>query len=383
MPYWRLSGFYFFYFASLGALVPYWGLYLKSSGFSAHDIGIFMAIIMGTKIVSPNIWGWIADHLGHRMLIVRVGCLLAAITFAGVFLSDNFWWLLMVMVAFSFFWNAALPQFEATTFNYLGSYTHRYSSIRLWGSIGLIIAVAAIGSVLDLQGAGILPFVLIVLFAGIWLSSLLVPEQAAEHLPVEHGSLGQLLKRPQVLALLVVCFLMQMSHGPYYTFYTIYLQEHSYSSWLIGQLWSLGVIAEVGLFLLMHYLVPRFGLRNLLLVSLLLAALRWVMIGYFVDTLWILIIAQIFHAASFGVYHASAIELIHRYFTGPHQGKGQALYSSLSFGAGGAMGSLYSGLIWDSMGAAIAFAIASLVALLAFIISWIWIHPETARHSTN
>ena len=381
MPYWRLSGFYFFYFASLGALVPYWGLYLKSSGFSAHDIGIFMAIIMGTKIVSPNIWGWIADHLGHRMLIVRVGCLLAAISFAGVFLSDNFWWLLMVMMAFSFFWNAALPQFEATTFNYLGNYTHRYSSIRLWGSIGFIIAVAAIGSVLDMQGAGILPFVLVVLFAGIWLSSLLVPEQAAKHLPVEHGSLGQLLKRPQVLALLVVCFLMQMSHGPYYTFYTIYLEEHAYSSWLIGQLWSLGVVAEVVLFLLMHYLVPRFGLRNLLLVSLLLTVFRWLMIGYFVDTLWVLIIAQTLHAASFGIYHASAIELIHRYFTGPHQGKGQALYSSLSFGAGGAMGSLYSGLIWDSMGAAIAYAIASLVALLAFIISWIWIHPETAKHS--
>ena len=379
MPYWRLSGFYFFYFASLGALVPYWGLYLKSSGFSAHDIGVFMAIIMGTKIVSPNIWGWIADHLGHRMLIVRVGSLLAAITFAGVFLSNNYWWLLMVMVAFSFFWNAALPQFEATTFNHLGSFTHRYSSIRLWGSIGFIIAVAAIGSVLDVQGAGILPFVLVVLFTGIWLTSLLVPEQAAQHLPVEHSSLGQLLKRPQVLALLVVCFLMQMSHGPYYTFYTIYLEEHAYSSWLIGQLWSLGVIAEVALFLLMHYLVPRFGLRNLLLVSLLLAALRWVMIGYFVDTLWVLVIAQTLHAASFGIYHASAIELIHRYFTGPHQGKGQALYSSLSFGAGGAMGSLYSGLIWDSMGATIAYAIASAVALLAFIISWIWIRPEGAR----
>jgi PPP family 3-phenylpropionic acid transporter len=379
MPYWRLSGFYLFYFASLGALVPYWGLYLKSTGFSAHDIGIFMAIIMGTKIVSPNIWGWIADHLGHRMLIVRVGCLLAAIAFAGVFLSNNFWWLLMVMVAFSFFWNAALPQFEATTFNYLGKSTHRYSSIRLWGSIGFIIAVAAIGSVLDVQGAGILPFVLIVLFAGIWLSSLLVPEQAAQHLPVEHGPLGQLLKRPKVFALLVVCFLMQMSHGPYYTFYTIYLEEHEYSSWLIGQLWSLGVIAEVVLFLLMHYLVPRFGLRKLLLVSLLLAALRWLMIGYFVDVLWLLIIAQTLHAASFGIYHASAIELIHRYFTGPHQGKGQALYSSLSFGAGGAMGSLYSGLIWDSMGATIAFTIACLIALLALIISWIWIHPETAR----
>ena len=376
MPYWRLSSFYFFYFASLGALVPYWGLYLKSTGFSAHDIGIFMAIIMGTKIVSPNIWGWIADHLGHRMLIVRLGCLLAAVTFSGVFISNNYWWLLAVMVAFSFFWNAALPQFEATTFNYLGNYTHRYSSIRLWGSIGFIIAVAGIGSVLGLQGAGILPFVLIALFAGIWLTSLLVSEQAAHHLPVEHVALSKLLKNPQVLALLVVCFLMQLSHGPYYTFYTIYLEEHQYSSWLIGQLWSLGVIAEVALFLLMPMLVPRLGLRRLLMLSLLLAALRWLMIGFYVDTLWVLIIAQLFHAASFGIYHASAIELIHRYFTGHHQGKGQALYSSLSFGAGGAVGSLYSGLMWDTAGPTAAFLVASSVALLALLISWVWIFPE-------
>ncbi|WP_455207637.1 MFS transporter [Kaarinaea lacus] len=382
MPYWRLSSFYFFYFASLGALVPYWGLYLKSTGFTANDIGIFMAIIMGTKIVSPNIWGWIADHLGHRMLIVRVGCLLAAISFGGVLISSNYWWLLMVMVAFSFFWNAALPQFEATTFNYLGNFTHRYSSIRLWGSIGFIIAVAGIGLVLDVQGAGILPFVLLALFAGIWLASLLVQEQASQHIPVDHVSLSKLLKRPQVLALLVVCFLMQMSHGPYYTFYTIYLEEHRYSSWLIGQLWSLGVIAEVVLFLMMHFLVPRFGLRKLLLVSLLLAALRWLIIGYYVNTLWMLIIAQVLHAASFGIYHASAIELIHRYFTGRHQGKGQALYSSLSFGAGGAAGSLYSGLMWDSVGATAAFVLASLVAVLAFIISWIWIYPDVRATST-
>ncbi|HEY5602627.1 MAG TPA: MFS transporter [Gammaproteobacteria bacterium] len=376
MPYWRLSSFYFFYFASVGALVPYWGWYLKSTGFSAHDIGIFMAIIMGTKIISPNIWGWIADHLGQRMLIVRAGSLLAALTFAGVLVSHNYWWLLLVMVLFSFFWNAALPQFEANTFNYLGNYTHRYSSIRLWGSIGFIIAVASIGSVLDLQGAGILPVVLLVLFAGIGLTSLLVPEQAAKHFPSEHVALGKLLKNPQVFALLVVCFLMQVSHGPYYTFYTIYLVEHGYSSWLTGQLWSLGVIAEVVLFLLMPVLVQRIGLRKLLLLSLVLAAFRWLMIGFYVDSLWLLIVAQLLHAATFGVYHASAIELIHRYFTGRHQGKGQALYSSLSFGAGGAVGSLYSGMIWDSTGATVAFMIAGATALIAFIISWIWIFPE-------
>jgi len=53
--YWRLSGFYFFYFASLGALVPYWGLYLRTLGFNVVEIGELIAIIMATKIVAPNI----------------------------------------------------------------------------------------------------------------------------------------------------------------------------------------------------------------------------------------------------------------------------------------------------------------------------------------
>jgi len=381
MPYWRLSGFYFFYYASLGALVPYWGLYLKSLEFSSKDIGLFMAVIMGTKIVSPNIWGWIADHTGKSMMIVRLGCLLAAITFAGVFIGSDYWWLIGIMVLFSFFWNAVLPQFEATTFNYLGKSSHRYSSIRLWGSIGFILTVAVLGPLLGALGAHVLPVVLVMIFFSIWLSSLLVPEQPSQHLATENVALYSIIRRPAVFVLLVVCFLMQMSHGPYYTFYTIHMEDQGYSRGLIGQLWALGVIAEVAIFLLMHRLVPKFGLRTLLLVSLLLAALRWFVLAYYIHSVELMVFAQLLHAASFGVYHACAIQLIHHYFAGRNQGKGQALYSSVSFGAGGAVGSLYSGAIWESMGPSFTYLVAVIIALLAFCLSWIWVRPENDRPS--
>ncbi len=375
MPYWRLSGFYLFYFALIGALIPYWSLYLKDLGFSAQDIGILMAVMLATKIVSPNVWGWIADHTGKRMLIVRVGCLLAAVAFSGVFLGDSYWWLVLVMLVFSFFWNATLPQFEVTTFNYLGKQSHRYSSIRLWGSVGFIVTVIVLGPVLDLQGVAILPVILMMLFVGMWLSSLLVPEKASQHLLLTHEPLLKVLRRPEVLALLVVCFLLQASHGPYYTFYTIYMEDHGYSRSLIGQLWALGVVAEVGVFLLMHRWVPRFGLRNLLLASLGLTALRWMLIGQFPELIAVMVFAQVLHAASFGIYHAVAIQLVHRYFTGRNQGRGQALYSSISFGAGGAVGSFVSGLGWDTIGPANVYWVAASLALLAFFVTAVWIRP--------
>ncbi len=370
IPYWRLSGFYLFYFASLGALIPYWGAYLRARGFSELAIGELVAIIMATKIVAPNVWGWIADHSGKRMLIVRLASLLAVVCFAGMFIDGGYWWIALVMTAFSFFWNASLPQFEATTMNHLGDHTHRYSTIRLWGSIGFIVSVAGLGALFDYVDIRHLPLALIALFAGIWLSSLLVPESAAGHLPLDHEPLKRVLAKRKVWMLLLACFLLQASHGPYYTFYTIYLEDQGYSRGLIGQLWALGVGAEIVLFLLMHRLLPRTGPRRLLLSALALTSVRWWMIAQFPHQLGLLITAQLLHAASFGIVHAVAIHLIHRYFVGRHQGRGQALYSSLSFGAGGAFGSLYSGILWTSAGPFWAYMSASILALCAFAVAW-------------
>ena len=370
MPYWRLSGFYFFYFASLGALAPYWGLYLKSLGFTAAAIGSMMAVIMATKIISPNIWGWVADHTGKRMAIVRLGGLLSAIVFAGVFISQEYWWLLGVMLVFSFFWNATLPQFEAMTFTHLGEQTHRYSSVRLWGSIGFIVAVWLIGQQLDGEKIAYLPLILMGMFVTIWLSSLIVPEEAVGHLKLTHEPLRAVLKRPEVLGLLLICFLMQLGHGPYYTFYSIYMQDNGYSLSFIGFLWALGVIAEVLIFMSMHKLVPQFGLKKLLIASLLISASRWIIVALFPTSMPLMVLAQLFHAASFGLFHAVAIQLIHQYFVGQHQGKGQALYSSVSFGAGGALGSLYAGYTWESLGTTTTFLIAAFVSLFASYIAY-------------
>ena len=367
--YWRLSGFYLCYFATLGALVPYWSLYLKDLGFNVAEIGELVAILMATKLVAPNVWGWIADHTGRRMAIIRLASLLSLILFAGVFMGSSYLWLAMVMSGFSFFWNAALPQFEAVTLSHLGAATHRYSSIRLWGSIGFILTVAGLGLVFDRAGVALLPSILLALFAAIWLSSLTVPEHASPASPPPQTPLRQVLGRPDVLALLVVCFLMQLSHGPYYTFFTLYLEDYGYSRSSIGLLWALGVVAEIGVFVVMHRWLPRYGARSLLLASLVLTTLRWLLIAGFADTLAVLLFAQVLHAASFGVFHAVAIHLVHQLFVGRNQGRGQALYSSLSFGAGGAVGSLAAGYIWTGMGAQWTYVFAACASALAWVIA--------------
>jgi PPP family 3-phenylpropionic acid transporter len=372
-PYWRLSGFYCAYFASLGALLPFWGLYLQDLGHDAAAIGELMALLLATKIIAPNLWAWLADRHGQRVRVVRWASFAALLCFGGVFFGDGYGWLALVMVAFSFFWNASLPQFEALTLAHLARDPHRYGLVRVWGSVGFILCVVGLGALFEQTDRSWLPWAVVALFVLVWGVSLSVPDARAPASTAAWVPLRRVLARPAVAALFLTCLLMQASHGPYYAFFSIHLDRAGYGQQLIGALWALGVIAEIGIFLVAGPLLRRFTPRTLLLTSLLLTALRWLLVGGLVEQLAWLLGAQLLHAASFGIYHAAAIQLVHRYFPAPHQGRGQALYSSLSFGAGGALGSLLGGYAWVALGAGATFVLASGLALAGALVSWRWL----------
>ena len=372
-PYWRLSGFYFFYFASLGVFVPYWGLYLQWQGFSAQEIGELTAIFLGARIIAPNLWASLADFHGQRMRIVRVTSIIGTIAFSAILLDNSYIWIAVVMLVFSIFWNATLPQFEANTLQHLGENSHHYSKIRLWGSIGFIFTVTALGIVFEKISIDLMPIALIITMTGISIMSLSVPESSDHNLTHKQLPLRDILKQPAIIAFFTVCFLVILSHGPYYTFYSIYLEQNGYSRTLIGQLWALGVIAEVIVFIFMHRFIPRYGLRLILILSLLLSTLRWLLIGLFPNMITVLLFAQLLHAASFGTFHAAAIAWVHQHFVGKNQARGQALYSSIGFGAGGVLGSLTSGYLWDNPGPTFTFILAGISTLLATYIAFKWL----------
>lgn len=382
LPYVRLSGFYFFYFALLGALVPYWSLYLKSYGFGAETIGILMGLLHGTRIVAPNIWGWLADRTGQRLRIVQMGSLVTCLVFVLIFWQEDALGIGLVMLGFSFFWNAVLPQFEVITLGHLAEKRDRYSRIRLWGSIGFIAAVLLMGAVFDWISVRWLPAIMLAIMVMIWLNALFVPAPAQEAAPRDVGDgFLKLLLRPQVLAFFAICFLVQFSHGAYYTFYSVLMESIGYGRGEIGILWSIGVLAEVVIFVYMHSLIQCFGLRNIMIVSLMLCVLRWLMIGTWPDHLVLMLIAQTLHAATFGTLHAVGIALVHHYFTERTHGQGQALFSSFGFGAGGAMGAVVSGFFWEEIGSTSTFAISAAAAAIAIVLAWVWIRPEKVQQN--
>jgi MFS transporter, PPP family, 3-phenylpropionic acid transporter len=371
IPYWRLSGFYFFHFAFIGAFAPYWSLYLKSLSFGAFQIGVLMSLLHVTRIFAPAAWGWLADHTGKRLLIVRSAAITGLISYCAVFFGESFTWLFVTMALMSFFWSASLPLIEATTLSYLGESTAKYGRIRVWGSVGFIFAVTSVGYLLDSIEIASLLWAVLGFKLGIVIFSRQIPEGEIVVHAADSHSIREIFKRPEVLAFFAACLLMALAHGPYYTFYSIYLVENGYSKSMVGWLWAIGVICEIGIFFLMPQLMHRFRLKQIMVFSLSCAIARFLMIGWGVDWPVIILLAQILHAATYGAHHATAMMFVHRFFRGRHQGKGQALYTSLTFGIGGTIGGIFSGYAWESFGPGLTFTVSAAAVLLGLtLVMW-------------
>ncbi len=373
---WRLSRFYFFYYFFVGSFVPYWGIYLQSENFSPSSIGILLSLFQISRIVAPNFWGWLADHTGHRVKWIKLTSFLGLIGFIGVFWAKGFFWIFLVMSALSLFTSSTLPLAESLTLAHLATTDGHYSRIRLWGSIGFIVASLFLGYLIDLQGINILLWVLLIAQAIIFFLSNTIPETQDIQHKTNDLSIWKIIKTPSVIALLLGCTLMVSAHGVLYNFYSIYLKDHGYSSGTIGWLWAVGVICEILIFMAMPKILRRYSLKAILLMSLFLGVIRFILIGASPDHLYLLFIAQMFHAATFGSFHAASIEVIAYYFKGRNQTRGQAIYNSVAYGIGGTIGGLGGGYLIQYLGGQLGFMIAAISPLIGFVVIWFGLKLE-------
>ena len=355
----RLGAFYFAYFAYAGALVAYFPPYLAARGLGAAEIAWVLALPQFIRIVAPAPWGWIADRTGAQRGIVVFACAANAALFALMPLASGFAGIAWLVGIAALPAAAALPLVEAIALRALAGEAGRYGPVRLWGSVGFILTVLGGGAWLDRFPMATLPGALVVLAALSLVAALCLPA-LAPHERRRAGVRGALSKA--ALALLGSGFCMAAAHGTLYAFLTLHLQREGYSVTLIGLLWTLGVVAEIVVFLYLPALVRRYSLSTLLLASCACGVIRFVAIGWGAGIGWLLFAAQLLHAATFGSFHAAAVAAVHRVFPPGAEARGQAVFSAVAYGAGGATGALLAGWTWETLGPEWAFAVSSLAA---------------------
>jgi len=384
----RLSAWYFGYFAFVGAFLPYFSLYLQSIHLSAGRIALLMSLGHVMRLIAPLLWSWMAARgvqrggTGNsRVRIVIASTALACVSFVVVFLTESFIGLLLGLVVVFFFWSASLPIVEALTLGHLATHPERYGRIRLWGSVGFIVAVLGVGLLLDMAPIGTLLWVSWLLLFGTLISSLGLVDAQASFIRASEP-ITPVLRQPAVIYLLAAGFFMTAAHGALYVFYSIHLSAQGYSTTVIGTLWTLGVIAEIVVFLYMPALSRRFNLRIILLLSFALAVVRFAAIGWGVALLGVLVFAQLLHAASFGAHHAATMAALNRWFSPGQQAHAQALYGSVAYGAGGLIGALLAGGLWSWIGPELTFSTASLIAFIGLLLVW-WGFPDDSADDSE
>jgi PPP family 3-phenylpropionic acid transporter len=353
---WRLSAFYFLFFAYIGIYVAYFPLYLAARGLGAVQIAWVLALPMIARIFAPAAWGWLADRTGAHRAIVAFSCAVTAVAFALLPFVEE---IALVVALMSVLSVGALPLVEAITLASLAGQPGRYGPIRLWGSVGFTAAVLAGGAWLDFQPVATLPAALAAFMLAALVAALGLPAGSAHAAAQPVG----LRFTPKVRALLATGFCMSAAHGALYAFFTLHLERHGYLATTIGMLWTLGVLAEIVVFLYLPALFRRYTLSSILVVSLACAVLRFVAIGWAVGALWVVLLAQLLHAGTFGSFHAASVAAVHRLFPPSAQATGQTIFSSVSYGAGGAAGTVLAGWAWAAGGGQLAFSVAAAASL--------------------
>jgi PPP family 3-phenylpropionic acid transporter len=364
-----LAGYYFAYFAYVGAYSPYFTLYLKDLGLAATQIGVLYAIPQVMRMVGPGVWGALADRTGSGVGILRLAAAAALAAFLGLYGGTGFAAMFAVLVAFHFFTSAQMPLIEAITLDHVRDRPGDYGRIRLWGSVGFIIAVLGLGALLDHQPSRVVLDVTAAMLAATALVAWTIRPAAHAGKSARKGEpLREILARPAVRAFLAAGALNAFAHAALYAFFSIHLATHGYAKTTIGMLWTLGVVIEIAVFRFMPRLMARWDAGVLYRSTFAVCVLRFAIIAFAVDHLWLIVLAQLMHASTFAIYHASAVALVGRHFGVDAQARGQAIYISLSFGLGGFIGGVGSGLLWESLGATTTYCLSAAAGLIGYVL---------------
>lgn len=378
----RLSTSYFFYFAILGLISPYLSVFLDGKGFTSVELGEIFAILTATKIVAPSLWAILADKTGQKLLIIRLGALLALLSFILLFWLNSYWPISFCLALFSLFWTAILPQLEVFTLTSVRHSSKIYARIRLWGSLGFVALAVFAGQVMEyytqidssnsIVSSFTNAFVLMgsVILLGLLLSTMVIkPQRTVNKVQQQALAITDKLLEPRFVIFFISGVLLQISFGPYYGFFALFLRDLDYPGFAVGLLISLGVVAEILVFIFASNFFNAFSLKIILIFSLAATALRWFLVALYADSIWLLAFTQLIHAASFALFHSASMIFISEHFTSCQQSRGQAVYLGGVYGVGGAIGAYVAGILWlDGLGASTAFLTASASVLLAALL---------------
>ncbi len=359
---------YFLYFGVLGIFLPFFNLYCYHLGFSGFRIGILSAVRSVVMVLFPLMWGVLADRLDARRPIYILCCFGSALVWMLYLFTVDFWPMLAITIFYAIFYSPIISFLEAFSMDILGKEKKSYGRIRVWGSVSFIVVVLVLGKIIDLYTIEMI--VVLILAGSLMLSviSIQIPDIQITKMKRLSGGNRSLLER-RVVVFLFCAFLMLVSHGAYYGFFSIHLENLGFGSTFIGLTWALASAAEILVMLRSDQIFNRFSIKTVLIFSFMVAALRWLIL-FFAQSAVAILLSQVLHALTYGTFHIASILYIDRLSPDKAKTLGQAVNNAISYGLGLMVGFFFNGYLYEITGSFTLFLISSIIALCGGLLFW-------------
>ncbi|MBW1812866.1 MAG: MFS transporter [Deltaproteobacteria bacterium] len=346
-----LGSQYFLYFGVMGIFLPYFNLYCFHLGFNGFQIGVLSTLRSVTLVVFPLLWGVLSDRFRIRKPLYIFFNIVSSLTWAFYLFTTNFWFIFALTFFYGIFYAPIISFLEAFTMEILGIQKNQYGSIRAWGSISFIVTVILLGKLIDLYAIEIILIFILIMSLFQAVISPKIPNSPPVKRTYRSTNIKALLTG-RVIIFLTCGFLMLLSHGTYYGFFSIHLENLGYSNTFIGLTWAVASIAEIFAMLKSDWIFKRFRIEKVLIFSFIIAAARWFFL-YFTIAPFAILLTQLLHAITYGTFHMASILYIDQLTPD----------NAVSYGLGLMIGFFINGYLYERLGSAHLFIFSSAIAI--------------------
>ena len=348
-----LSSFFFFYFSGVGIYIIFLPKILNSIGYAPVQIGILFSVVPLMRFLTPFLF---LNFFKLSKKVFRYSLFISLLGVVALFWTINDFYILLLNIAVFGIANAlTMPYVDTIALEKLKK---NYGKSRLWGSLGFMITGLLLAHYFDGYMIGLYFYLGIGIF--IFLSGILISLNSKEYNLSNDKSSNKTFSLIKNWHFWLSIFLLQVSFGFFYNFFTIYENDHGISLKIVSYLWSISIVCEVIMFALQDKIL-HFNILKLIKFSIIVTILRWFLLYLFPSSLFIAFVTQSFHAVSFALFHTATITYLYRLYS--QKKLSMQFYHGVSYGLGGFVGSLLSGYFYGEY----LFLIASFIAFLALL----------------
>lgn len=365
-----ISRQYFLYFAVLGVFLPYFNLYCYHIGMNGLQIGTISATRSIVMVAFTLLWASIADRLMIRRGVFILCNIFSSIVWIFMLPAESFSSILAISILHAIFLGPLIAFLEAFTMESLGEDRGRYGRVRVWGSLGFIVMVVVMGRVAELYSLWLIIPVILAGFIAQAVNSFKIIGASSQGGRFPSGALRNIIGMRSVV-FLAVGFLMLVSHGAYYGFFSIHLEKAGFGNLFMGVSWAVAIAAEITVMIFAQVFLKRFAMEKILIFSLFAAIVRWAALGWSSSAV-VILFSQCLHAFTYATFHVTSIIYMDQLSSREAKTVGQSLNNSVQYGIGMMAGFFLSGCLYETAGTAFAFIVSSGISAAAFLIMLIY-----------